>query len=94
MGKDILVCGNGPSCNEIEFIQKHPMIAEYYYGQYLPTGMQALALAVCLGFNNVYVAGYDLYSDLNNLHTYSIGEQMLESLFGIHYQKRCQTEKK
>jgi len=45
------------SCTEL--IQEQPMIAEfrcfyeYYYGQYLPTGMQAIALAVCLGFSYV-----------------------------------------
>jgi len=62
------------SCTE--FIQKTPLIAEfrcfyeYYYGQYLPTGMQALALAVVMGFENIFVAGFDLYSDPNNLHAF------------------------
>jgi len=67
------------SCTE--FIQRVPLIAElrcfyeYYYGQYLPTGMQALALAVCLGFDNVYLAGFDLFSDTKDLHVYKAIEQ-------------------
>jgi alpha-2,3 sialyltransferase len=36
---------------------------EYYYEQYLPTGIQGIALAAVLGFNNIYLAGFDLFSD-------------------------------
>jgi len=62
------------SCTEL--IQRTPLIAEfrcfyeYYYGQYLPTGMQAIALAFCLGFNNIYIAGFDLFSDPNKMHVH------------------------
>jgi len=72
------------SCTE--FIQKQPMIAEfrcfyeYYYGQYLPTGMQALALAFCLGYDNIYIAGFDLFSDINNLHSYLEGNFTIETI--------------
>jgi alpha-2,3 sialyltransferase len=72
------------SCTE--FIQKNPMIAEfrcfyeYYYGQYLPTGMQALALAVCLGFKNIYIAGYDLFSNPNHLYAFPVGKRVFETV--------------
>jgi alpha-2,3 sialyltransferase len=36
---------------------------EYYYEQYLPTGMQGIALAAVLGFKNIYLAGFDLFLD-------------------------------
>lgn len=72
------------SCTE--FIQQTPLIAEfrcfyeYYYGKYLPTGMQAFALAVCLGFKNVYVTGFDLFSDKDNMHAYPDGEAVIEKI--------------
>ena len=94
------------SCTEL--IQKTPLLAEfrcfyeYYYGQYLPTGMQALALAFCLGFNNIYVAGFDLYSDPNNMYPFSSGERLQDvaskykssSIYDTSelQQKRSQTE--
>ena len=67
-------------------IQEVPLIAEfrcfyeYYYGQYLPTGMQAIALACCLGFDNLYLTGFDLFSDLNNLHAYPDGKSVMETV--------------
>jgi hypothetical protein len=65
-----------------------PLIAEfrcfyeYYYGKYLPTGIQALALAVCLGYENVYLAGFDLFSDMNDMHSYVDGRKSIETMRG------------
>ena len=67
-------------------IQKNPLIAEFrsfyefYYGQYLTTGLQGVALAVCLGYKEVYLAGFDLFSDPNNLHPFNAGNYMSEVL--------------
>lgn len=67
-------------------IQKNAMIAEFrsfyefYYGQYLTTGLQGIALAVCLGFDEVYLAGFDFFSDPNNLHPFNAGSRMTEVL--------------
>ena len=75
------------SCTE--FIQRVPLIAEfrcfyeYYYGKYLPTGMQAIALAVCLGFENVHLAGFDLFSDPHNLHVYPENKGVKERVRAI-----------
>lgn len=72
------------SCTD--FIQETPLIAEfrcfyeYYYGKYLPTGMQAFALAVCLGFKNVYVTGFDLFADKDNMHAYPDGEGVINKI--------------
>jgi len=72
------------SCTE--FIQKTPLIAEfrcfyeYYHGQYLPTGMQAIALAFCLGFKKIYLAGFDLFSDPNNMHVYPDVKRVMETV--------------
>ena|GEM_PF-4439344 len=69
-----------------EFIQKSPLIAEfrcfyeYYYGKYLPTGMQAFALAVCLGFKNVYVTGFDFFADKDNMHAYPDGKAAVDTI--------------
>ena len=52
-----------------DLIQQNIAIAEfrcfyeYYYEQYLPTGMQGIALAAVLGFKNIYLAGFDLFLD-------------------------------
>ena len=72
------------SCTQM--IQEIPLIAEfrcfyeYYYGQYLPTGMQAVALGCCLKFSNLYLAGFDLFSDSNNLHAYPENKNVLEAI--------------
>lgn len=72
------------SCTD--YIQQTPRIAEfrcfyeYYYGKYLPTGMQAFALAVCLGFKNVYVTGFDLFSDKDNMHAYPDGKAVISKI--------------
>jgi alpha-2,3 sialyltransferase len=50
-------------------IQQNPAVAEfrcfyeYYYGQYLPTGIAAIALAASLGFKQVYLTGFDFFSN-------------------------------
>lgn len=60
------------------FIQQNKLIAEfrnfymYYYGQYVPTGLQALALAFCLGYETIYAAGFDLLSDKHNMHPFPV----------------------
>lgn len=72
------------SCTD--FIQQTPLIAEFrcfyefYYRQYLPTGMQALALAFCLGYKNVYATGFDFFSDKNNIHSYPDGMARREAI--------------
>ncbi|MDR3048574.1 MAG: hypothetical protein LBV16_01845 [Elusimicrobiota bacterium] len=43
---------------------------EYYYGHYLTTGITAVGLAVCLGFKEIYLAGFDFYSDENKFYPY------------------------
>ena len=53
---------------EILLIAEFRCFYEYYYVQYLPTGMQAIALDCCQKFSNLYLAGFDLFSDSNNLH--------------------------
>ena len=70
-------------------IQANPLIAEfrsfyeYYYGQYLTTGLQGIALAVCLGYKEIYLAGFDLFSDPNNLHPFNAGDHMTEVLNAV-----------
>jgi len=50
-------------------IQKNIAVAEfrsfyeYYWRQYLPTGIQGIALAAALGFKNIFLAGFDLFID-------------------------------
>ena len=41
---------------------------EYYHELYLPTGIQGIALAAILGFDNVFLAGFDLAINPNALH--------------------------
>ncbi|MCL2202480.1 MAG: hypothetical protein FWB88_00875 [Defluviitaleaceae bacterium] len=71
------------SCTD--YIQQNIYIAEfrcfyeYYYGQYLPTGMQALALAFCLGYENIYVAGFDMFTDPNNMHPFPYGGKVMQA---------------
>jgi len=43
---------------------------EYYYEQYVPTGLQAIALAAVLGFKNIFLAGFDMFADPNTLHPF------------------------
>lgn len=72
------------SCTQL--IQEQPLIAEFrcfyefYYGKYLPTGMQAIALACCLGFNNIYLTGFDLFSDMCNLHPWTDGKSVADRI--------------
>jgi alpha-2,3 sialyltransferase len=53
-------------------IQQNPAIAEfrcfyeYYYEQYVPTGLQAIALAAVLGFKNIFLTGFDMFADSND----------------------------
>ena len=41
---------------------------EYYHEQYLATGIQGIALAAVLGFDNVYLAGFDFGLNATLLH--------------------------
>jgi alpha-2,3 sialyltransferase len=50
---------------------------QYYYGQYPPTGMQAIPLAAMLGFKNIYITGYDFFTSLDNLHIYKSGSEKI-----------------
>jgi len=52
-----------------QLIQQNPAIAEfrsfyeYYYEQYVPTGLQCIALAAVLGYKNIFLAGFDMFAD-------------------------------
>lgn len=41
-----------------------------------------MALAVCLGFENVYVAGFDLLKPAEKMHTYDVGERVIKTIEG------------
>jgi alpha-2,3 sialyltransferase len=61
-------------------IQQNKAIAEFrafyqfYYGQFLSTGITAIALAMVLGFKNIYLAGFDMFSNPVRAHLYDDGK--------------------
>jgi len=57
---------------------------EYYYEQYLPTGMQGIALAATLGFNNIYLAGFDLFLNPVVSHPFDEEKHSEESFLQVH----------
>ncbi|MDR0605717.1 MAG: hypothetical protein LBG80_15595 [Bacteroidales bacterium] len=67
-------------------IQQNPAIAEfrcfyeYYYGQYIPTGIAAIALAASLGFEQVYLTGFEFLSNPAD-HYYRINAPVYNSIF-------------
>jgi hypothetical protein len=47
----------------------------YYYRQYLPASMLAVALAAGMGYENIYLVGFDLFSDEKRSNLYHYGKQ-------------------
>ncbi|MDR0485123.1 MAG: hypothetical protein LBH29_00170, partial [Elusimicrobiota bacterium] len=43
---------------------------EYYYGHYLSTGITAIGLAASLGFEEIYLTGFDFYTNKGQLYPY------------------------
>lgn len=73
-------------------IQQNPAIAEfrsfyeYYHEQYLPTGIQGIALAAVLGFKNIYLAGFDFFLDTNTgAHPWDNEKLSKETFTHIHH---------
>ena len=57
---------------------------EYYYEQYLPTGMQGIALAATLGFDNIYLAGFDFFLNSDSSHPWDKEKLTLDQYSHIH----------
>jgi alpha-2,3 sialyltransferase len=73
-----------------KLIQENAAIAEfrcfyeYYYEQYVPTGIQGIALAAVLGFNNIYLAGFDMFLDTAAMHPFDEEKMTQEKFSHIH----------
>jgi alpha-2,3 sialyltransferase len=74
-----------------KLIQENRAIAEfrsfyeYYHEQYLPTGIQGIALAAVLGFKNIFLVGFDFFSqDKTNQHPWDTEEVSKETFSHIH----------
>jgi alpha-2,3 sialyltransferase len=59
---------------------------EYYHEKYLPTGIQGIALAAVLGFNNIYLAGFDFGLGATSLHIWDEDASSHEDL--SHFRDR------
>lgn len=59
---------------------------EYYHEQYLPTGVQGIALAAVLCFDNVFLAGFDFGLNTTSLHPWDEGKSNEEE--HSHFLKR------
>ena len=57
---------------------------EYYHEQYLPTGIQGIALAEVLGFDNIYIAGFDFGLNTISLHKWDDSESSSDELMRFH----------
>jgi len=67
-----------PIIHSNKAIAEFRLFHQFYYRQYLTTGITSIGLAACLGFKNIYLAGFDFYSDPDKMYPFELSKNLVD----------------